>query len=328
MEKGGLAALSFDALEAERAKADVTVTTFCAVTGIPRATWYRWRAASSSSMGPWSTPAQDTVEADAKALAAAWEGWGHRKLAALKRVGVDDIAPGSVSDSTMYRVLARNGLCLPANYTGDVRQAAGARREAFICPPARRNRLWQADFSEYETAAGGTWNLGAVVDYWAKVNLACVVTVRKTTSDAISVFETALAEVETLLGVTWVEDLTDPATGEIATLRLVTDNGSCFTSARFAAWVAAKRHITHIRTRRRAPWTNGMIERFFEAIKYEHLYRRDIASGPELADQIATYRTIYNTIRPHEAIAMTRPLQRYLQTPTTQPPDPENVSVT
>ena len=306
----------------------MTVTTFCAVTGIPRATWYRWRAASSSSMGPWSTPAQDTVEADAKALAAAWEGWGHRKLAALKRVGVDDVAPGSVSDSTMYRVLARNGLCLPANYTGDVRQAAGARREAFIYPPARRNRLWQADFSEYETAAGGTWNLGAVVDYWAKVNLACVVTVRKTTSDAISVFETALAEVETLLGVTWVEDLTDPATGEIATLRLVTDNGSCFTSARFAAWVAAKRHITHIRTRRRAPWTNGMIERFFEAIKYEHLYRRDIASGPELADQIATYRTIYNTIRPHEAIAMTRPLQRYLQTPTTQPPDPENVSVT
>ena len=90
--------------------------------------------------------------------------WGHRKLAALKRVGVDDIAAGSVSDSTMYRVLARNGLSLPANYTGDVRQAAGARREAFICPPARRNRLWQGDFSEYETAAGGTWNLGAVVD--------------------------------------------------------------------------------------------------------------------------------------------------------------------
>ena len=75
-KKGGLAALGFDDLEAERAKADVTVTTFCAVTGIGRATWYRWRAASSSSMGPWSTPAQDTVEADAKALAAAWPDGG------------------------------------------------------------------------------------------------------------------------------------------------------------------------------------------------------------------------------------------------------------
>ena len=277
-------------------------------------------------MGPWSTPAQDTVEADAKALAAAWEGWGHRKLAELKRFGIDDVEAGPVSDSTMYRVLARNGLCLPANYTGEVRQAAGVRREAFVCPPGRRNRLWQGDFSEYETATGGRWNLGGVVDYWAKVNLACAVTVRKTTSDAISVFEAALADVETLLGVTWVEDLTDPATGEIATLRLVTDNGPCFTSARFAAWVASKHHITHIRTRRRAPWTNGMIERFFEAIKYEHLYRRDIGDGAELADHVATYRTIYNTIRPHEAITMRRPLDRYQTTPTTQPPSPENVS--
>ena len=90
----------------------------------------------------------------------------------------------------MYRVLARNGLCLPANYTAAMRQAAGVRREAFICPPARRNRLWRADFSEYETAAGGRWNLGGVVDYGAKVNLACAVTVRKTTSDAISVPQT------------------------------------------------------------------------------------------------------------------------------------------
>ena len=198
------------------------------------------------------------------------------------------------------------------------------RREALVCPPTRRNRLWQGDFSEYETAAGGRWSLGGVVDYWANVNLACAVTVRKTTSDAIAVFEAALAEVEILLGVTWVEDLTDPATGEIATLRLVTDNGSCFTSARFAAWVAVKHHITRIRTRRRAPWTNGMIERFFEAIKCEHLYRRDIGDGAELAD----HRTIYNTIRPHDAIAMRRPLQRYRQTPTTQPPDPETVSIT
>ena len=189
----------------------MSVTRFCAVTGIPRATWYRWRAAGASSPGPWSTPAQDRVEADAKALAAAWESWGHRKLAELKRVGIDDVAAAPVSDSTMYRVLTRNGLCLPAKDTAAVRQAAGVRREAFVCPPGRRNRLWQGDFSEYETAARGRCNLGGVVDYWAKVNLACEVTVTKTTSDAIAVFEAALADIEALLGMTWVEDLTDPA---------------------------------------------------------------------------------------------------------------------
>ena len=91
--------------------------------------------------------------------------------------------------------------------------------------------------------------------------------------------------------------------------------------ARFAAWVASKRHITHVRTRNRAPWSNGMIERFFKATKNEHCYRRD-----ELAAQTNIYRAIYNQVQSHEAIAMTRPLDRYQQTPTTQPKNEESVS--
>ncbi|MGF1616503.1 MAG: integrase core domain-containing protein [Acidimicrobiia bacterium] len=306
----------------------MTVTRFCERLGIPRPTWYRWRAAYSSTKGPWPTPAQDGIEADAKSLASSWDGWGHRKLAELKRVGIDDVEAGPVSDSTMYRVLARNGLSLPANHTSEVRQLAGVRREAFITPPARRNRLWQADFSEFETLAAGTWNLGGVVDYWAKVNLGCAVTVTKTTRDAIGFFEAALTEVEVLLAMSWVEDLTDPVTGEIGTLRIVTDNGSCFKSGGFAAWVASKRHIAHIRTRKKAPWTNGVIERFFGAVKYERLYRYDIGDGVALAHHIDEYRTIYNSIRPHEAIGMTRPLERYRQTPRPNIPDPKSVSDT
>ena len=304
----------------------MTVTRFCEITGIPRASWYRWRSASSSSKGPWPTPAQDAVEADAKTLAADWEGWGHRKLAALKRAGIGRVEPGPVSDSTMYRVLARNGLALPANHTAQARQLADARKEAFTDPPARRNRLWQADFSEFETNGAGTWNLGGVVDYWAKTSLACEVTVAKTAADAIVFLDAALAEVYNLLGITWTEDLADPDTGEIGTLKLVTDNGPCFKSARFASWVASKRHIAHIRTRHRAPWTNGVIERFFGAIKYEHLYRRDIDDGIQLAAETDSYRTTYNSIRPHQAIAMARPLDRYRQTPTTQPKNKETAS--
>ena len=71
-----------------------------------------------------------------------------------------------------------------------------------------------------------------------------------------------------------------------------------------------------------------MIERFFQAIKYEHLYRRDIADGIQLAAETDSYRTTYNSIRPHEAIAMARPLDRYHQTPTTQPKNKETVSNT
>jgi len=211
-------------------------------------------------------------------------------------------------------------------YTAEVRQAAGVRRQAFIDPPTRRNRLWQADFSEFETLGAGVWNLGGVVDYRANVNPACTVGVTKTTKDAIAFFEAALAEVETLLGVTWIEDLTDPATGEIGTLIIVTDNGPCFKSGGFAAWVASKRQIRHVGTRRKAPWTNGVIERFFGALKYERLYRHDIGDGVDPAAHVASFNTIYNTIRPHEAIGMARPLERYRQTPQPNTPDPEYVS--
>lgn len=303
----------------------MTVKRFCELLEIPRSSWYRWRLAGTAAKGPWPTPAQDAVEIDAKILACDWDGWGHRKLAELKRVGIDQVAAGPVSDSTMYRVLSRNGLCLPANYTGEVRKLAGLRKETFVNPPTRRNRLWQADFSEYETSAAGTWNLGGVVDYWAKVALATEVTLRKTTTDAIWFLEAALAEVKTLLGIDWIEDLTDPDTGEIGKLVLVTDNGSCFKSSGFAKWVAAKRHITHVRTRKKAPWTNGVIERYFEAAKYERLYRREITDGLSLAAECDDYRSVYNTIRPHESIAMGRPTDRYKQTPKPNPPDEDSV---
>ena len=167
-----------------------------------------------------------------------------------------------------------------------------------------------------------------VVDYWGKVCLACDVSVTKTTIDAIAFLETALAEVEALAGVTWIEDLTDPDTGEIHKLRLVTDNGSCFKSVGFVAWIAAKRHLIHIRTRKKSPWTNGVIERFFGSIKYERLYRIDIDNVQDLERETATYRGIYNTIRPHEGIGMARPIERYQQHPKPNPPDHKSVSFT
>jgi putative transposase len=147
------------------------------------------------------------------------------------------------------------------------------------------------------------------------VCLACDVTVTKTTVDAIAFFETALAEVKVLLDITWIEDLTDPDTGEIGKLVLVTDNGPCFKSAKFAAWVAAQRHITHVRTRKNSPWTNGQIERFFRSIKYDDLYRNDISDGVVLARRVENYLTVYNSIRPHEPIGMRRPLELYRQPP-------------
>lgn len=65
-----------------------------------------------------------------------------------------------------------------------------------------------------------------------------------------------------------------------------------------------------------------MIERFFEALKYERLYRHDIGDGVALAAHVLDFKTIYNSIRPHESIAMARPLEHYRHTPTSHFPDP------
>ena len=43
----------------------------------------------------------------------------------------------------------------------------GARKAAFADDPSAPNQVWQLDFSEYETATGGTWRVAAVADYWS-----------------------------------------------------------------------------------------------------------------------------------------------------------------
>ncbi|MFF0637961.1 integrase core domain-containing protein [Nocardia sp. NPDC004151] len=56
--------------------------------------------------------------------------------------------------------------------------------------------------------------------------------------------------------------------------------------------------LRHVRTRVRSPQPNGVIERFFGTLKYEHLFRDVIADGDALDMEVHRFRVIYNTIRP------------------------------
>jgi putative transposase len=67
----------------------------------------------------------------------------------------------------------------------------------------------------------------------------------------------------------------------------------------------------------RSPQTNGVIERFFETLKYEHLYRAPIDDGDALAMEVARFRQIYNTIRPHQALGDQTPRHAYLHAEVT-----------
>jgi putative transposase len=315
-----LRAWGFADLEALRVEHGLRVAGFCRAVGLPRRTYYDRRARHAAGhhvRGPWPTPARDGIRARVVELALKYPMWGHRKIAWLARHEHGLL----VAEATCLRILREAGLVLPVDYVRERRDLAGARRQAFLEIPTRRNRVWQMDFFELETSGGGTWRSGDVIDYAAKLVLAGPVTATQTHRDAIASVQLALDRAAELLDRPLLDDLTDRATGEITPIYLVTDNGPCFRAAAFARFIASRPELTHIRTRKRSPQTNGVIERYHGAIKIEALWRELPADGTEMTRMVEDFRHLYNDVRPHEYLDGDRPTDRYHAEPTAPPSD-------
>jgi len=181
---------------------------------------------------------------------------------------------------------------------------------------------WQTDFSQFETAGRGIWRICAVIDYATKYCLAARITPTGRGVDALACLDAA----ERVLGLDDLRDdrgeleLVDKNTGEVidvvpAPIAVVSDNGSCFRGETCQSASAGDEPLLrHVRTRVRSPQTNGVIERFFGTLKYEHLYRAPIDDGGALAMETARFRDIYKRIRPHQALDDRTPRQAYLGT--------------
>ena len=78
----------------------------------------------------------------------------------------------------------------------------------------------------------------------------------------------------------------------------VTDNGPCYRykAGAFARYIRSRPEFEHVRTRYRSPETNGVIERWYQSLKYEHLYLQEIDDGPALAEHVLDYARIYNRV--------------------------------
>ena len=118
-----------------------------------------------------------------------------------------------------------------------------------------------------------------------------------------------------MMGKSLLEDCTDPETGEITPVTVVTDNGPCYKSSKFLIFIASHPELNHVRTRHHSPETNGVVERFNQSLKYEHLYRNEISNGQHLVEEIKSYCDLYNHIRPHESLDFTAPIHTYLAKP-------------
>lgn len=113
----------------------------------------------------------------------------------------------------------------------------------------------------------------------------------------------AISEAERLADRPLLDECLDPSTGELQRLVVVTDKGPAFKSLGFARFIADRVELDHVRTRHYSPETNGVVERFNQSLKYEHLYRLAINDVLELDAACEEYRRFYNDTRPHEALA-------------------------
>lgn len=284
---------------------------FCSLVGIPERTWRRWQHKAREGRlpkGPWPQPVRAAHRDVIIELATRHPAWGHRKIWAMARHD-----GYRISQRTVARLLDAEGLLLKADYQRERRELAKARKAAFAAAPTGPNQVWQLDFSEYETNAGGTWRVAGIADYWSKYEFGWHWSPTANQHDAIAAVELALAEAQRLLGTTpLVEHLTDPDTGEIVPITLVTDNGGPFRSFRFGTLIAARPELRHVRTRVRSPGQNGVRERAFGSLKYERLYREQIDDPLDLVRESDAFRTEFNEVRPHEALSWHRPLDVHL----------------
>ena len=89
--------------------------------------------------------------------------------------------------------------------------------------------------------------------------------------------------------------------------RILTDNGSAYRSAAYAARLA-QLGIRHSRTRVRRPQTNGKAERFIGTLLTEWAYARPYRTNLERLRRLPHFVDFYNRRRPHTALNGLSPL--------------------
>jgi len=294
-------------LEVIRQDEGMPISRFAAILGIPERTYRNWaerERRGRSEKGPWPTPAQDLVETSVLEIAQNWPRWGYERVAAaLRGRGV------SVSDSTVQRVMARNGLLQEARDGSIRRELVGARQRAFAPIPTRRNQVWVLDVGEVDTPAGAVWRLTGCADYATRFEFPWRLNESANRQDAVEAVQLAIEEAERLLGVPLAEELAEA--DEPRRIRLVTDNRPAFRSKAFTGFVAATGLFELVRVPS-LPGNPELAERAFGPLAYEYLYQYDIANLDQLAAAAQEYREVFNWVRPNSRIGMSLPGPSYV----------------
>jgi len=281
-----------------------TVTSVAARFGVARKTVHVWLAKyeaggleglADGSHRPRSCPHQmpAAVEVALVELRVAHPSWGPRRLTfELARRG------HAVSESAAYRALARLNLIDPA-----------ARRP--------RDRKWKR------------WERGTAMELWQMDVVGGFVLADGTRAKALTGVDdhSRCCVSAHLMG---RESSRGVCAGLAAALRahgvpqqILTDNGKVFTGRFNKPPVEAlfdricrENGIEHLLTQPRSPTTTGKIERFHRAIRTEFRTDRIFASLAAAQAELDEWVHDYNTRRPHQALDMATPAERFLQPAT------------
>lgn len=271
------------------------ISELCRRFGISRQTGYKWLGRfagkeedlADRSRRPMSQPTRTSVGVEAAVLAVrdAHPAWGARKIArCLER---DGIAPPAVS--TVHAILKRHGRIEPSS-----RMSRSYGR--FEKPAA--NLMWQMDFKGRVQMSAGSWcHPLTVIDDHSRYALclqACK-DERRTTVKPL------LEKAFRLYGLPNA---------------LYVDNGSPWGNRTPGQWTALrvwllKLGIEVIHSRPYHPQGRGKIERFHRSLKAEVFQTCPFADLAQVQKRFDQWRTIYNTERPHDALDMGVPADRY-----------------
>lgn len=217
--------------------------------------------------------------------------WGGRKIARrLQDLGSCDLAP-----STVTSILHRHGL-IAAEAS---EQAAPIRRFEHEQP----NALWQMDFKgNFTTLAGQCYPL-TVLDDHSRFNLALEANAK-----------IGAEQVQPQLQAVF-ERYGMPA-------RINTDNGPPWGApsavghglTALGVWLI-RLGITATHSRPMRPQTNGKIERFHRTLDTEVIAGKQYVDHQQVQRDFDRWRPVYNLQRPHDALALETPVQRYTPSP-------------
>jgi putative transposase len=252
--------------------------------GIPKSSYYRWRQGQSDSGNrkrPWN---RITPEEEAKVLAVAREytELSSRQLA----VWITDNAGFAVSESTVYRILRREGLVKRL----EVQLVAG---KEYHTKTKRPHQMWATDASYFRVVGWGYYYLVTVMDDYSRFILAWKLQKDMSANSLIEVIQEAVDA--TGMTDVPVEDRT----------RLLSDNGAGYVSRTFRDYLCLV-GIGHILAAPYHPQTNGKLERYHQSIK------REVNQVPyelpvQLERAIADFVDYYNYRRYHKALGNVTP---------------------